>query len=45
MPKAAQFFPDEKSLKHEKGINLKIYQCSGCGLVQLDSKPVLIIKM
>ena len=40
MPKAAQFFPDEKSLKHEKGVNLKIYQCSGCGLVQLDSKPV-----
>ena len=40
MPKAAQFFPDKKSIKYEKGIDLKIFQCSGCGLVQLDSKPV-----
>jgi SAM-dependent methyltransferase len=40
MPKAAQFFPDKESLKQEKGINLKIYQCSGCGLVQMGSKPV-----
>ena len=40
MPKAAQFFPGKESIQNEKGINLKIYQCSGCGLVQLDSKPV-----
>ena len=44
MPKAAQFFPGKESLKDEKGINLKIYQCSGCGLVQLDSKPVTYYK-
>jgi len=40
MPKAAQFLPDTKSLRSDKGINLEIYQCSGCGLVQLRSDPV-----
>lgn len=40
MPKSAQFFPDKKTLKEDHGINLEIYQCSGCGLVQLNSEPV-----
>ena len=40
MPKAAQFLPDAKSLKSDKGVDLGIYQCSGCGLVQLNSGPV-----
>lgn len=40
MPKAAQFLPDRKSFRSDKGVALKICQCSGCGLVQLDSKPV-----
>lgn len=40
MPKAAQYLPDKNSLQRDKGINLKIYQCSGCGLVQLNNEPV-----
>jgi SAM-dependent methyltransferase len=40
MPKVAQFLPDAKFLKRDKGVDLGVYQCSGCGLVQLDSRPV-----
>lgn len=40
MPKAAQFLPDEISLKSESGVDLTVCQCSGCGLVQLNSEPV-----
>ena len=40
MPRAAQFLPDKKSLKNDKGVDLEICQCSGCGLVQLNSVPV-----
>lgn len=40
MPKAAQFLPDAKSLKEDKGIHLEVYQCSACGLVQLSNNPV-----
>ena len=40
MPKSAQFLPDAQSIKHDRGINLGLYQCTGCGLVQLNSKPV-----
>ncbi|PIT88190.1 MAG: methyltransferase [Candidatus Magasanikbacteria bacterium CG10_big_fil_rev_8_21_14_0_10_36_32] len=40
MPMAAQCLPDEQSLKNDRGINLEIYQCSGCGLVQLNSESV-----
>jgi len=40
MPKAAQYYPKENEFKKDKGIVLKIYQCSSCGLVQLNSKPV-----
>lgn len=40
MPKAAQYFPEKGEFKRDKGITLKIYQCSGCGLVQLNAKPV-----
>jgi len=44
MPQAAQFFPDKKNLKEDRGFNMKIYQCSGCGLVQLNSEPVSYYK-
>lgn len=44
MPKAAQFLPDAESLKSDKGIDLKVCQCSGCGLVQLNNKPVSYYK-
>ncbi|MDO8609285.1 MAG: class I SAM-dependent methyltransferase [bacterium] len=44
MPKAAQFLPDVRSLKNDKGIDLYIHQCSGCGLVQLNNTPVKYYK-
>lgn len=40
MPTSAQHFPDEYELKEDQPINLTLWQCSGCGLVQLDSEPV-----
>jgi SAM-dependent methyltransferase len=40
MPKAAQFLPDAESLKNDKGVDLEVCQCSGCGLVQLSNPPV-----
>jgi len=44
MPKSAQYLPNENELKSDKGINLKICQCSNCGLIQLDNKPVSYYK-
>jgi cyclopropane fatty-acyl-phospholipid synthase-like methyltransferase len=40
MPKAAQFLPDAESLASDKGLDLEVCQCSGCGLVQLSNDPV-----
>lgn len=40
MPSVAQHLPDTDSLKDDNGVDLRVYQCSGCGVVQLDSKPV-----
>jgi 2-polyprenyl-3-methyl-5-hydroxy-6-metoxy-1,4-benzoquinol methylase len=40
MPKAAQFLPDAQSLQDDKAVTLELYQCSGCGLAQLNSDPV-----
>lgn len=40
MPKAAQFMPDAESLERDKGVDLEVCQCSGCGLVQLSNEPV-----
>lgn len=40
MPKAAQFLPDAQSLKYDSGINLEVYQCTGCGVVQIANEPV-----
>lgn len=40
MPKAAQYLPVAESLENDKGVELKVYQCSDCGLVQLSNKPV-----
>jgi 2-polyprenyl-3-methyl-5-hydroxy-6-metoxy-1,4-benzoquinol methylase len=44
MPKSAQNFPDENSLLEDKGVDLDIYQCTGCGLVQLNCEPVSYYK-
>ncbi len=40
MPAAAQYLPDAKSIEQDKGIDLHVCQCVGCGLVQLSSGPV-----
>jgi len=40
MPSVAQYFPDKENLENDKGIDLIICQCSGCGLVQLNNDPV-----
>lgn len=40
MPKAAQYYPNKNEFKEDKGITLNIFQCSDCGLVQLNIPPV-----
>lgn len=40
MPAAAQYLPDAESLESDKGVDLEVCQCSGCGLVQLSNDPV-----
>ncbi|OPY88030.1 MAG: hypothetical protein A4E71_00711 [Smithella sp. PtaU1.Bin162] len=40
MPKSAQFLPGKTSLNRDRGIDLGVHQCSGCGLVQLSNRPV-----
>ena len=40
MPGVAQYMPSQGNLKDDYGVDLKICQCSGCGLVQLDNDPV-----
>jgi 2-polyprenyl-3-methyl-5-hydroxy-6-metoxy-1,4-benzoquinol methylase len=44
MPKAAQNMPDFTEIKTEKGVDLEVCQCSGCGLVQLNNEPVSYYK-
>lgn len=43
-PASAQDIPDQHTVKADKGITLRLYQCGGCGLVQLDSPPVAYYK-
>jgi 2-polyprenyl-3-methyl-5-hydroxy-6-metoxy-1,4-benzoquinol methylase len=40
MPVGAQHFPVSSELSVEKGVDIKVCQCSGCGLVQLANEPV-----
>ncbi len=40
MPAAAQHLPDAESLAADRGVDLELFQCSGCGLVQLVAPPV-----
>jgi len=40
MPKAAQYFPDAKTIPYDLGIPLDILQCTGCGVVQIPAVPV-----
>jgi SAM-dependent methyltransferase len=40
MPAAAQHLPQAHELAGERGVDLALHQCSGCGLVQLANAPV-----
>lgn len=40
MPASAQDIPTKEELSQDTGIDLTLYQCSGCGLVQFDCEPV-----
>ena len=40
MPKGAQYFPDAQSVSQDRGDELTVWQCSGCGLVQLSNTEV-----
>lgn len=40
MPRAAQYYPRKNEFSTDTGIELIIYQCSGCGLVQHNLQPV-----
>jgi len=44
MPKAAQHFLDKDEFLNDEGIDLDIFQCSECGLVQLNIAPVSYFK-
>ncbi len=44
MPATAQHLPDAESLESDKGVDVELHQCSGCGLVQLSNKPVAYYK-
>lgn len=40
MPAGVQNLPTREELPHDKAIELSLYQCSMCGLIQLDCEPV-----
>ena len=40
MPRAAQYYPEKDEFGNDRGMDLHIYQCSSCALVQLDREPV-----
>jgi 2-polyprenyl-3-methyl-5-hydroxy-6-metoxy-1,4-benzoquinol methylase len=44
MPSSAQEFPELDELKQDKGADLDVFQCSSCGLIQLDINPVTYYK-
>ncbi len=39
-PASAQNIPHESEVLKDRGMDLKLYQCSHCGLVQFDCEPV-----
>ena len=39
-PASAQDIPDETQLKEDRGVELSLHQCEGCGLVQFVCEPV-----
>tara|TARA_Y100000310_G_scaffold11865_1_gene12358 strand:- start:788 stop:1774 length:987 start_codon:yes stop_codon:yes gene_type:complete len=39
-PSRAQHFPDDKTIPYDLGIPLEVFQCTGCGTVQIPATPV-----
>lgn len=39
-PASAQDIPDKEEVKEDRGVDLSLYQCEHCGLVQFDCEPV-----
>ncbi len=39
-PASAQDIPDRESVREDKGLDLELYQCGHCGLVQFACQPV-----
>lgn len=39
-PASAQDIPDREKVEEDHGVDLPLYQCSCCGLVQFDCQPV-----
>ena len=44
MPASAQDIPDREELYRDRPVDLNLYQCSGCGLIQFDCSPVSYYK-
>lgn len=40
MPKAAQYMPTKLQIKDEHGIDIQVFECDMCGLLQLGNEPV-----
>lgn len=40
MPASAQNIPDQSQLNDESAVELELFQCKGCGLVQFNCEPV-----
>ena len=40
MPKSAQFFPTPSEADTERGVDLRLFMCPYCGMIQLDGEPV-----
>jgi len=40
MPKSAQFFPAPSEADTERGVDLRLFVCPYCGMMQLDGEPV-----
>jgi len=44
MPSRVQFLPTEKELADDSGMQLNLYECEYCGLIQFDCDPVYYYK-
>jgi cyclopropane fatty-acyl-phospholipid synthase-like methyltransferase len=41
IPSRIQYFPTKDDLAQDRAADLQVYECSGCGLVQLNTPPVV----